>query len=233
MNPVEADREILPGFLEIYHQSVSPELLPHFYRTADSRFNGDYDAFTGHIYNSSIFADTSLLFRAIRKGPQNAIRKVTADPLYQLYLDFQRTLAEKINLRLYGLLPQQDKLYRKYTEGMMKMDSDGVFYHDANSTMRLTYGKVEGYKPSDAVTYDYYTTLEGVKEKEDLQLRITRCRKTKELYHSGDLGSLLLRAKCRFALQHPTTLRSNSGSPVINAKGELIALTLTGTGKVQ
>lgn len=225
-NPVESDRIILPGFLEIYESNVSATLLPQFYRTISSRFNGNYDAFTADLYKSGIFTDTSLLFKTIGKGPQNALRKVTADPYYKLYLDFQRTLAEKVNLELYGLLPQQDRLYRKYTEGMMKMDSAGIFYHDANSTMRLTYGKVEGYRPSDAVEYSYYTTLSGVIEKEDPEIEDYQVpQKLKELYITGDTGSYTVDGDvpvCFTASNH--TSGGNSGSPVINARGELIGI---------
>jgi hypothetical protein len=108
----------------------------------------------------------------------------------------------------------------------MAMDTSRVLYPDANFTMRLAYGKVEGYKPSDAVDYRYYTTLDGILEKEDPAIADYKVPdKLKELFIQHDFGPYAEDGKipvCFIASNH--TSGGNSGSPVLNAEGNLIGI---------
>jgi hypothetical protein len=112
----------------------------------------------------------------------------------------------------------------------MEMKPDKKFYPDANFTMRLTYGTVEDYYPADAVRYDYFTTLSGVMEKEDPNnWEFVVPEKLKKLYKNKDFGRYAedgVMHVC-FLTNHDIT-GGNSGSPVINAKGELIGLVFDG-----
>ena len=84
-----------------------------------------------------------------------------------MYREFIHTLLFDVYGRIDSLERDLNRLYRKYMTGLMAMEPDRIFYPDANFTMRITYGKVEGYKAADAVSYTYQTTLDGVMEKED------------------------------------------------------------------
>jgi len=121
---------------------------------------------------------------------------------------------------------EYNRLYRLYLTGLMEMNSEVLYYPDANFTMRVSYGKVEGYKPSDAVNYMHYTSLNGVFEKEDTSISDYLIpQELKDLYMSGDLGVYANNNNvpvCFIASNH--TSGGNSGSPVFNSKGELIGI---------
>ena len=110
--------------------------------------------------------------------------------------------------------------------GLMEMQPDKTFYPDANSTLRIAYGKVAGYTPGDAVYYKHYTTLEGIMEKNNPAIYDYDVpQKLKELYESKDYGSYAQDGEmpvCFIATNHTTG--GNSGSPVLNADGNLIGL---------
>jgi hypothetical protein len=119
-----------------------------------------------------------------------------------------------------------DFQYRTYVNGIMEMYPDRVFYPDANLTMRITYGRVEDYSPRDAVNYLYYTTLEGVMEKENQGVYdYIVPERLIELYNLKDYGDYNCGGKmpvCFIASNH--TSGGNSGSPVLNAEGHLIGI---------
>lgn len=106
------------------------------------------------------------------------------------------------------------------------MEQDQIHFPDANLTMRLTYGQVKGYKPKDAVTYFHQTTLDGVMQKEDPDnWEFVVPKHLKDLYVNKDFGPYATGDKmpvCFCASTHSTG--GNSGSPVLNANGELIGI---------
>ncbi|MDL2243067.1 S46 family peptidase, partial [Bacteroidales bacterium OttesenSCG-928-K03] len=120
-----------------------------------------------------------------------------------------------------------DSTMRFYMKAQMEFEKDKVFYPDANFTLRVTYGNVSGFNPQDAVTYNYFTTLEGIMEKEDPNVYDYVVEdKLKELYNNKDYGRYVDKDGsmhvCFIASNHTTG--GNSGSPVLNANGELIGL---------
>ncbi|MCK5338441.1 MAG: S46 family peptidase, partial [Bacteroidales bacterium] len=119
---------------------------------------------------------------------------------------------------------------RLFVAGLREMDGDKVFYPDANFTMRLTYGSVQDYFPGDAVRYEYFTTLDGVMEKEDPDnWEFVVPDKLKELWENKDYGIYgegEMMPVC-FLTDHDIT-GGNSGSPVINGDGALIGLAFDG-----
>jgi hypothetical protein len=113
-----------------------------------------------------------------------------------------------------------------YMAGIMDMKAGQALYPDANFTLRVTYGKVEGYQPMDGVTYKYYTTLAGIMEKDNPKIYDYDVpEKLKELYIEKDFGKYEVNGDvpvCFTASNH--TSGGNSGSPVVNAEGELIGV---------
>jgi hypothetical protein len=123
-----------------------------------------------------------------------------------------------------------NKGYRLFIAGLREMKPDKKFYPDANSTMRLTYGQVRDYYPADAVHYDYRTTLKGVMEKEDTgNYEFLVPKRLRELYETQDYGPYGENGTMYvcFTTTHDIT-GGNSGSPVLNGKGELIGLAFDG-----
>ena len=118
-----------------------------------------------------------------------------------------------------------------YTAGLLEWKKGEPSYPDANLTMRLTYGSVKSYSPADAVLYRYYTTLDGVMEKEDPDnWEFVVPEKLKDLWKSGDFGDYAMpdgKMPVAFLTNNDIT-GGNSGSPVLNADGELIGLAFDG-----
>lgn len=116
-------------------------------------------------------------------------------------------------------------MYKEYMAGQLKYMKNKQFYPDANSTLRLTYGKIKGTKPKDGLIYNYFTTLDGVMEKENPAIDdYVVFPKLKELYAKKDYGQYADKdgkLHVAFIAANHTT-GGNSGSPVLNAKGELI-----------
>ena len=135
---------------------------------------------------------------------------------------YRERYADKFN----ALLAKQDSLQRIYMKGIMEMRSGEMVYPDANGTLRIAYGQVDDYYPADAVYYYYQTTLEGIMEKDNPEIYDYQVpEKLKELYHKKDFGPYEVDGTvpvCFTASNHTTG--GNSGSPVLNAEGQLLGL---------
>jgi hypothetical protein len=223
---LETDRQILPDLLRIYAAHTSVTYHPEVYRTIRDEYNNDYSAYTAHLFGTSLFTDSVRFKRLMKKSPKVIHRILWTDPLTALYRDFNHILLFKTYDRLDSLNLVLNRLYREYMGGLMAMDPHHTFYPDANFTMRLTFGKVEGYRAADAVEYGFTTTLDGVMEKEDQNIADYHVSpELKEAYQKHDFGNWSVSGKipvCFIASNH--TSGGNSGSPVLNAHGELIGV---------
>ena len=154
-------------------------------------------------------------------------KKIEADPVYKLtmsILDFNKTQLNPKNEEFQNSFAE---LYRLYVKGLIEMLPDKKFYPDANSTLRIAYGKVSGFDPRDGVEYNYFTTLKGVVEKEDSTIYDYAVdEKLKSLYYNKDYGKYADKdgsMHVAFIATNHTT-GGNSGSPVLNADGQLIGI---------
>ena len=225
-NAAGIDHRIMAPLMEIYAKNVAEKYHPVFYRQIIKEYKGDYNAYTDFIFNQSAFTDSTRFNKLFTKPPATIRKKLENDPLVVFYRDFSRTLMLEVYKKADSLNLELNRLYRTYLSGMMIRDTSRILYPDANFTMRLAYGKVEGYQSSDAINYRYFTTLGGIMEKENPEIDDYRVpEKLKELFRNSDFGPYASNGQlpvCFIASNH--TSGGNSGSPVFNAKGNLIGI---------
>lgn len=220
------DKKVAQVLLETYAKMTPKAYWPDFYETIESKYKGDYGKFADYIYSKSIFASKEKLETFIENPKLKILEK---DPVFKMVVSIERR--RYVDVMEYKKGKEAfDRASRLYMKGRIEMNKDKIFYPDANFTMRLTYGTVGDYSPADAVHYNYYTTLEGVMEKEDPDNpEFIVSEKLKELYTKkeyGRYGEKTYMPVC-FTSNNDIT-GGNSGSPVLNGKGELIGLAFDG-----
>ncbi|MBR3450345.1 MAG: S46 family peptidase [Bacteroidales bacterium] len=219
---VELDRKEAVALLDFYRQNAKPEDFPEI---PDQDFaKMDIPAYVNCLFDNSLFTD-------FEKVKDATMEQLSADPAAALYNGIMAKLMKHYENR-YAI---DDKAYnaarKNFAAALMEWQKGQAMYPDANSTMRLTYGHVLPYSPKDGLKYLHYTTLKGVMEKEDpTNPEFIVPAKVKELYEAGDYG--------RWAdadgtlhtcfLTNNDITGGNSGSPVLDAKGNLLGLAFDG-----
>jgi len=220
------DKKIFRQLIEIYYNDLPDEYHPVMLeKRLINKFGRDYDEFTDWLFRKSVLAEEDKIRAIVENLNKTGIKKIKKDPIYILSDQFNEVLSgvRYLNTQFRHLLNTQ---YRKYVEGLMEMYPEKLFYPDANLTMRITYGSIEDYYPQDGVRYDYKTTLGGVFEKmrSGMHDYIVPERLLK-LYNDKDYGRYGVNGTmpvCFIASNH--TSGGNSGSPVLNADGQLIGV---------
>ena len=223
------DRDVAKRMFVIYRENYNR--LPSIYKKIDEEFGGNSDAYVDWLYDNSQLTNYEK-FQAIAALDAEAREAAfNNDPVYELAL----SLFELYNELAPIVAVTDDKFaegHRKYIDGLMKMQPEKAWASDANFTIRLTYGNVLPYSPRDGVVYKHYTTIEGVMAKEDPSnpVEFTVPERLKELYRAKDYGRYADengQLPVAFLVNCDIT-GGNSGSPVMNAKGELIGLAFDG-----
>jgi hypothetical protein len=220
------DIKVTSAMIKLFSENVPEEMHPDFYKIIKKKYKGNFEKYVRSMFSKSIFADQNK-FRRFTQNP--GIKLLEKDPAfiaaksaYSEYLKNRNKLFE-INSELY-------RGRRLYMAGLMEMQKNKIFYPDANSTMRLTYGTVGSYSPRDAVYYDYFTTLRGVMEKEDPEnWEFVVPARLRELYEKKEYGNYGINNKMSVCfITNNDITGGNSGSPVINDNGQLIGLAFDG-----
>ena len=223
----EVDRAVAKAILPALAKALQPEQLPAFYQTIEKEFKGNYDAYVDQLYDNSIMANRENLDKFLKKPSIKAIDR-------DLATAYSRAKVEKI--RELGMAMQQaeegiELLHKAYIRGLGEMKLPVPSYPDANFTLRLTYGNVKSYNPKDGVHYKYFTTTDGILQKEDPNnSEFVVPAKLKELIQNKDFGRYAMKngvmPVCFLTTNDITG--GNSGSPVIDGEGRLIGCAFDG-----
>ena len=219
----EVDKKIAKVMLKEYRRLVPAKSQPAYFSLIDKKFKGDVDRFVDYLFDKSIYGSEEN-FDKFKTRP--SVKALEQDPMILFAKSVQE---EKANLN--AALADFDTGYalahKEYVKGLLAMYQDKANFPDANFSLRLTYGQVKGYRPKDAVYYNCQTTLDGVMEKEDsTNWEFVVPARLKALYEAKDFGRYQMpdgRMPVAFSATTHTT-GGNSGSPVLNANGELIGI---------
>jgi hypothetical protein len=220
------DQNMLAAMMKMYYDNVPADQQPEFLQKLGAKNDGDFTEWAAEVFEKSIFANKEEILALLDNPKAKTIAK---DPAYQAIKAFSDNY-KGISEKMAEANDYFSRGRRLFVAGLREMDDEKTFYPDANFTMRLTYGTVQDYYPADAVRYEYFTSLDGVMEKEDPDnWEFVVPEKLKELYEAKDYGIYGvgdMMPVC-FLTNHDIT-GGNSGSPVINGDGELIGLAFDG-----
>lgn len=223
----EIDQQIAESLLAVYYSDVTAAHQAP-YATDQLEFAGDnVEVLAQTIYKQSFLTKSELALQIINENPEGFIQQLKGDYAYQLVTNILKFSNEEVFDKYNSSLRRIEQMQRKYMAALMEVFPDRRFYPDANSTMRVTYGKVDGYSVGDTLNFDFSTYLDGVIEKYvpgDYEFDVPE--KLRELHENKDYGPYTDEAGrvpvCFLGSNHTTG--GNSGSPAIDAHGNLIGL---------
>lgn len=222
------DREVSKVMLKAYMKYVPAEKRPDIFGYIEKKYGNDTDRFIDEAFGSSIFADVE----KFSKFMQSPSAKVLEKDLLLRFSSSVRSKASELSIMMKPYTLALAEAKKVYIKGLLEMRGDSaVSFPDANFTIRASFGNVKAYSPADAVRYDYYTTLDGVMEKEDPDnYEFVVPERLKEIHMSGDYGIYADKdGKMRLCFISDNDITGgNSGSPVINGKGEIVGLAFDG-----
>jgi len=215
--------------MEAFRNGISESFLPQFFMKIDDAYHGNLTAFAEATYRKTIIKHKEQVLKILdiyQRKPEEAIAKLNNDPGAVYFDQIREQYIIGIH-PVYDMLQHElEKVNKSYMSAQLEMASDQPLYPDANFTMRLTYGKIDGYQPMDGVHYQYCTTLSGLMEKGGEEIDDYRVpEKLSQLYQEKDFGRYGVDGKmpvCFIASNH--TSGGNSGSPVLDADGCLVGI---------
>ena len=218
------DEKVFAALLSLYAKDMDQALLPEDFKSLMNKITRQ--DLISKIYQKSIFSDQEKLTKITSDLNAKSFKTINQDPAYKIFRSLKKQFDSKVEPYYTSLQKQIDGTMKTYMAGIMEMNQGKSLWPDANKTLRVSYGKVEGYKPMDGVTYFYYTTLEGIMQKDNPAIYDYNVPQSlRNLFQYKDYGRYGKNGQmnvCFTASNHTTG--GNSGSPVIDANGNLIGV---------
>lgn len=222
----QVDEAVFAGLMEMFAQNVRDDWGAKPVKEA-AALRGGYAGLASHVFQNSALASREKMLALLQGKPADIAQALKNDPAYQLWKAVYDAFAANVQPKLQEIQPQITALQRQYMAAQMEVFREKRFFPDANSTLRLTYGTVRPYRPRDGVQYDFQTYLDGVMEKYvpgDYEFDVPK--RLIDLWKSKDYGQYATadgRMPVAFIGTNHTT-GGNSGSPALDARGNLIGL---------
>ncbi len=222
----DVDKRLFASLMELYVGSQDKNTLPAELKKLIDKGDNNYSKMADKLYDDTDLDEPKKVMDALEKDPKAFLQKYKDGDVVKLLADINNSYASKTGSSISTLQARINTLQRQYMQAQMEVFAEKKFYPDANSTLRIAYGKVAGYEPRNGVEYDHYTYLDGVMEKYkpgDYEFDVPQ--KLRDLYKAKDYGQYGRGGRlpvCFIATNHTTG--GNSGSPVLDAYGNLIGL---------
>lgn len=223
----QVDKQLFIVLMENFVKNQSEEMLAPFLIKKLEAYNNNITALADDVYQlKSISQNGDITLKGLITSPDEWVGENTNSLAFQLFSEMRSHYNNAVAKTLNEVQESLNRMQRLYMQAQMDVFKEKTFYPDANSTLRVTYGKVNGYKARDAVEYHYYSYLDGVMEKYkpgDYEFDVPE--KLRDLYKNKDYGQYGTNGKmpvCFIAQNHTTG--GNSGSPALDAWGNLVGL---------
>ena len=218
------DEKVFAALLSLYAKNMDQSLLPEDFIKLMNKIS--QEELISKIYQKSIFSDRAKLTEITSALNAKSFKTISHDPVFKIFRSLKKQFDSKVEPYYTSIQKQIDGNMKTYMAGIMEMNKSKSMWPDANKTLRVSYGKVEGYDPMDGVTYFYYTTLEGIMQKDNPAIYDYNVPQgLRNLFQYKDYGRFGKDGQmnvCFIASNHTTG--GNSGSPVIDANGNLIGV---------
>ena len=222
----QVDQDLFASLMEHFQKAYPAAYLNEEVKNMASSFNGKEQDVTAKLYAASVLTDSTRLQQLLLKDPAQVVAALKEDPAYRLYVALQSGYAANVSPKLTELQNKLNTLQRQYMQAQMEVFAGKPFYPDANGTLRVTYGQAKGMKPRNGMIYTMKTDLDGVMEKYipgdyefDVPQKLIELHAKKDYGRYGENGKMPV---CFIATNHTTG--GNSGSPALDAYGNLIGL---------
>ena len=218
------DKKLMSDLLKIYDTNVADSLKPTYFTDMRTRYKNDFEKLAETLYKKSVFDEEKVMKEKIASLNASSAQKLMQDPGYLFSVELINYYKENILSKVTAANAEIGRLNRDYMQGQREMQPEKKFYPDANSTMRVAYGQVRGIEARDGVNYTTHTTIDGliakyIKGDEEFDAP----EKLIELYKAKDYGRYTKGGTVPVAfLASNHTTGGNSGSPVLNGKGQLV-----------
>jgi len=218
------DEKVFASLLRLYAKDMDPAFLPEDFKSLMSKIS--QEELISKVYRKSVFTDQAKLTEMASSLNSKKLKTMSQDQVFQIFRSLKKLFELKVEPYFTSIQKQIDGNMKTYTAGIMEMNQSKSLWPDANKTLRVSYGKVEGFEPMDGVTYSYYSTLEGIMQKDNPAIYDYNVpQELRNLYQKKDYGRYGQNGQmnvCFTASNHTTG--GNSGSPVIDANGNLIGV---------
>jgi hypothetical protein len=222
----ETDKKLFVTVMKMYGENLDIKWQAPEYLKLKNSCKGNFSSIVSKLYGKTIFADETRFNAFVTGCNKTNVSRLYKDPFFLLAGSVSDFLTTMVRPELSQINEEILKLNRDYMTLQMDFDKERIFYPDANSTLRISYGTVKGYFSKDAVYFTCHTTLKGIIEKDDPGIYDYNIpEKLRVLYKNRDFGRYTQNGEvpvCFIGNNHTTG--GNSGSPVINANGHLIGV---------